>query len=183
MSNTVIAYAAAETKTSTVNMIMRSIVLLLSFVASCLAILFIPSELVVVLTGLILGWHFLFHLVIPRNNVMTLGESMTLIHKDTFQQLLRAAKQGDPTAWMELGGCYLDGYGVSRNPEQAAVCFETAANLNQPEAQLQLGRCYHHGIGVTRDSALAEHWYRKAHRGGNAQAAAQLAQLLGEREA
>jgi len=127
--------------------------------------------------------NFLFHLVIPRNNVMTLGESMALIRKDTFQQLLRAAKKGDPTAWMELGGCYLDGYGVSRNEEQAAACFETAANLNQPGAQFYLGRCYHHGIGVSRDLALAEGWFLRAKRGGNAQAEGHLAQLRDEREA
>jgi len=176
-----ISYAAAETKTSIVNVICYSLALLLSFVAFCQAILFcgdtlgllavfltcyIFMQLSMPIFGRVLC--FLYHLVIPWNN--------------DFKRSLRAAKQGDPNAWLELGDCYLHGHYVACNEEQAAACFEAAAELHLPEGQLQLARCYHHGTGVNRDLALAEHWYRKAHRGGIAHAAVPLAQLLGEGE-
>ena len=157
-----IPYDAAETKPSTANIIRTSIVLLMSLVASYIAILFVPSDtgfrpLVVDVPVLISVGMFislLRLLLIPRK--ITHAESMALIRKDTFRQLRRDAKKGDSTAWMELGKCYLDGFGVSRDLEKAAACFKTAANLNQPDAQCLLAYCHHIGTGVSRVEALVQ---------------------------
>ena len=111
-----------------------------------------------------------------------IGDGVRQDSRQAAHWFRQAAEQGDPNAWLKLGAYYCNGVGVARNEEQAAACFEAGAELNLPEAQLQLGFCYQHGRGVSRDSAAAERWYRLAHRGGNAQAAVQLEQLLEGRE-
>lgn len=112
-----------------------------------------------------------------------IGAGVPIDRTEAAHWFRRAAEQGDPNAWLKLGACYYNGVGVERNHEQAAACFEAAAQLHLPEGQLQLGFCYQHGLGVSRDLALAERWFLRAKRGGNAQADGHLAQIRDEREA
>lgn len=82
----------------------------------------------------------------------------------------KAAAQGEANAMRNLGVCYLDGKGLTKEPAEAADWFRKAADLGNKDAPDDLGDLYLDGIGVTKDEATAVDWYRKgAERGdGNA---------------
>ncbi len=82
----------------------------------------------------------------------------------------KAAAQGEANAMRNLGVCYLDGKGLTKEPAEAANWFRKAADLGNQDAPDDLGDLYLEGIGVTKDEAAAAGWYRKgAERGdGNA---------------
>ena len=82
----------------------------------------------------------------------------------------KAAAQGEANAMRNLGVCYLDGKGVTKEPAEAANWFRKAADLGNQDAPDDLGDLYQDGIGVAKDEAAAAGWYRKgAERGdGNA---------------
>jgi hypothetical protein len=82
----------------------------------------------------------------------------------------KAAAQNEANAMRNLGVCYLDGKGITKQPAEAANWFRKAADLGNQDAPDDLGDLYLDGIGVTKDEAAAAGWYRKgAERGdGNA---------------
>jgi TPR repeat protein len=60
---------------------------------------------------------------------------------------------GPPTDWANV-----EGYGVPRNPEQAAYWYRQAADRGHAEAQFNLGGLYAGGMGVKRDEEQAARW-------------------------
>lgn len=81
-----------------------------------------------------------------------------------------AANQGDAAAQYNLGICYRNGWGVTRDYAEAARWYRKAAEQGYAAAQNNLGVCYHNGKGVAQNDAEAVRWYRKAAEQGNAQA-------------
>ena len=51
----------------------------------------------------------------------------------------------------KLGHALETGDGMEKDPAQAVVCYQTAADKGHLEAKLALGRCYENGIGVQLD--------------------------------
>ena len=73
-----------------------------------------------------------------------------------------AAERGDPEAQFNLGMCYEEGKGVSRNYAEAVKWLRKAAERGNAAAQCQLGICYFVGEGVAENATEAAQWYRKA---------------------
>ena len=66
------------------------------------------------------------------------------------------AKQGDAGAQSVLGGYYLEGTGIAKNPVEAVMWFRKAAEQGHDRAQSLLGTCYYEGIGVATKGDAGE---------------------------
>ena len=88
----------------------------------------------------------------------------------------------DMAKWMRTGGtgiscvdcqyqlaqCFLHGYGVNKDLQQAVSLFKKAAGAGHVRAQYSLGRCLELGQGVVnKDPGEAAVWYRKAAKQGH----------------
>ena len=76
----------------------------------------------------------------------------------SFDCFRRAAEKADPNGFINLGTCYLSGYGCRRDPSEAFQCFMTAAEAGHPEGMEHVSNCYRYGTGVARDEALSLKW-------------------------
>lgn len=74
----------------------------------------------------------------------------------------KAAEQRDPNGFVNLGTCYLRGFGCDINLMMAFQCFRSAAELGHPEAMDNLSACYELGHGVAKDARLSLFWRMKA---------------------
>ena len=81
------------------------------------------------------------------------------------------------TAQNNLGVCYYNGQGVSKNYEQAVYWFRKAAEQGNAVAQNNLGECYRDGDGVEKDLDMAKYWFRKSMAQGNDNARKNLERL------
>lgn len=72
------------------------------------------------------------------------------------------ADQGNAHAQKDLGDCYANGWGVTRDPAQAVTWYLKAADQKNADAQGQLGQMYEAGEGVQQDFAKAFMWYSLA---------------------
>ena len=89
------------------------------------------------------------------------------IKSASFENLARLAGQGDPAAQNDLGNIYLNGDGVTRDPDRACSLFLKAAEKGLALAQFNLGVCYLDGIGVPKNEGQAFLWFLKAARQDN----------------
>lgn len=80
----------------------------------------------------------------------------------SFGYFKRAAAEKDPNGIYNVGMCYLNGYGVDRDPDKAYECFRTAAEAGHPEAINNLGGFYRDGVVVDRDPVAAVRWFRRS---------------------
>lgn len=85
------------------------------------------------------------------------------------------AGEGKLQRELRLGGDYLAGRGVPRDPAQAAYWYRKAADQGDPGAQNEIGFFYSIGLGVGADQAEAVKWYERAMAGGCAEAKLNLA--------
>jgi len=92
---------------------------------------------------------------------------MTPDAKKAFYWLLRAARDGQPYAQMEVGKLYTAGKGVPKDAEHAVYWWRKAARADMPEAQYLLGKARLEGNGVKKDPSRAVHWLTKAAENGN----------------
>jgi len=83
-------------------------------------------------------------------------------HVEAAKCFRKAAEQNLPGAQHNLGICYRDGQGVSRDAVEAFKWFRQAAELNHDYAQHNLGVCYSKGQGVAKDVVEAVKWFRKS---------------------
>jgi TPR repeat protein len=79
-----------------------------------------------------------------------------------FEDILKAAEQGDVNAQFNLGWMYAEGRGVPQNYKQAVYWYSRAARQGDASAQFNLGMMYDNGEGVAQDYQQAAHWYAKA---------------------
>jgi len=100
--------------------------------------------------------------------------SRTNADRDTFEKLLKQAKQGDKTAQFYLANFYAGGKGVERDFDQAFYWFQKAAEQGVCQAQLLVGLSYLAGIGTQKDTTKGADWFERAAKGGSAEAAYQL---------
>jgi TPR repeat protein len=69
----------------------------------------------------------------------------------SFEELVRAAEEGDAGAQCYLGVCYQTGQGVQQDHQEAVKWFRRAADQNDESAQCYLGVCYQFGQGVPQE--------------------------------
>ena len=74
----------------------------------------------------------------------------------------KAKEQNDAGAQCNLGKCYLYGWGVERNPQEAVTWLKKSAEQGFAEAQYRLADCYMYGRGVEQDREEAVKWYDEA---------------------
>lgn len=89
---------------------------------------------------------------------------------EAFPYFEAAARSGHPVAVNMLGRAYERGWGVPRNPAQAASCFETAAAAGEGWAMFNLADLLLLGDGVPKDRARAYWLYVSSAAKGNAKA-------------
>lgn len=80
--------------------------------------------------------------------------------KEGFVLFSKAAEQGDPNGFINLGMCYQQGFGCEKDMEEAFNCFKSAAEAEpgHPEGMDRLSDCYRRGCGIERDDALSLYW-------------------------
>lgn len=74
----------------------------------------------------------------------------------------KAAAQKDPNGYINLGTCYLRGFGCEIDMALAHQCFRSAAEAGHPEGMDYVSANYEHGHGVEKDRNLALVWRMKA---------------------
>ena len=80
----------------------------------------------------------------------------------SFDEMRKAAEQGDAAAQCYFGICYQTGQGVPQDYQEAVRWFRRAADQNDAAAQCYLGFCYQSGLGVPQEYGQAAKWFREA---------------------
>ncbi len=93
---------------------------------------------------------------------------------EAMERLREAAEHGNAGAQCDLGVCYYNGDGVSKDMTEAVKWCRKAAEQGNASAQFNLGLCYDEGYGVSKDATEAVKWCRKAAEQGLAQAQCNL---------
>ena len=70
----------------------------------------------------------------------------------------KAVAQRDPNGFINLGTCYLRGFGCKQDMGLAFACFKAAAEAGHPEGMDNVSACYQFGHGVPKDSELCLIW-------------------------
>lgn len=74
----------------------------------------------------------------------------------------RAAFKSDPNGFINLGTCYMRGFGCRQDLAEAFRCFRTAAEAGHPEGMENVSNCYRYGKGVTKNETLSLYWLMRA---------------------
>lgn len=98
-------------------------------------------------------------------------------YPQALQTLQPLAEQGDARSQYAMGVMYENGFGLSKDPKQAAAWYLKAAEQGNPDAQYNLGAMYEHGIGMAVDYPQAARWYRPAAEQGDIDALSNLGVL------
>lgn len=80
------------------------------------------------------------------------------ILKKSYDFFRRAAVQRDANGFINLGTCYLRGFGCKQDMAMAFNCFCAAAELGHPEGMDNVSACYQFGHGVKKDNELCLWW-------------------------
>lgn len=73
----------------------------------------------------------------------------------------KATAQGEANAARNLGLCYRNGKGVSKDASEAMKWFRQASELGNSKAFAEIGDLYQDGEGVEKNAKEAADWYRK----------------------
>lgn len=84
------------------------------------------------------------------------------ILKRGYDCFSRAARQRDPNGFVNLGTCYLRGFGCAQDMDMAVRCYQAAAELGHPEAMDNLSAAYQFGHGVKPDAERSLYWAMRA---------------------
>ena len=84
-----------------------------------------------------------------------------------FSDAVKAAEAGHSGAQNLVGFMYMNGEGVTQNPDVAVSWLRKASEQGQLDAQYNLSRAYFSGYGVDRDQSIAMRWLNSAAAGGN----------------
>jgi TPR repeat protein len=81
---------------------------------------------------------------------------------NSFDEMRKAAEEGDAQAQSYLGVSYQTGQGVALDYYEAVKWFRRAADQNDTVAQCYLGFCFLSGQGVPQEFGEAARWFREA---------------------
>lgn len=93
-------------------------------------------------------------------NIST-NEAMRAL-QSSFKCFKRAVESKDVNALINLGTCYLRGFGCEPDFTMAFACFREAAEKGHPEGMDNLSACYELGHGVPPDPKLSLYWKMRA---------------------
>ena len=93
---------------------------------------------------------------LQRENVSTNG--LVSILKSSFSCFQKAAAKKDPNGYINLGTCYLRGFGCNMDMGLAFMCFKAAADAGHPEGMDNISACYQFGHGVEKDMERSLYW-------------------------
>lgn len=79
-----------------------------------------------------------------------------------FDNIIKAAEQGNAEAQYQLAIMYRDGNGVKKDNEKQLIWHNKAAEQGNIIAQWQFGHMYQYGHDVNKDYKKALYWYNKA---------------------
>lgn len=82
--------------------------------------------------------------------------------KKGFECFKRASLSRDPCTHINLGTCYLRGFGCKCDLKKAHESFLKAAQAGHPDAMDYVAATYDNGHGVEKDARLANYWRMKA---------------------
>ena len=94
--------------------------------------------------------------VFARKNVTPQERDNVL--QQSYEYFRRAAAKRDPNGFVNLGACYLRGFGCKQDMAMAFECFKAAAEAGHPEGMDNMSACYQFGHGVPKDAALSLYW-------------------------
>jgi len=102
--------------------------------------------------------------ILMRNAVLSQKSTNELakVFKRSFDCFSLAVLQRDPNAYINLGSCYLRGYGCQQDRAMAFLCFKSAAEAGHPEGMENMSNCYKFGYGVNRDDERSLYWLMRA---------------------
>lgn len=82
--------------------------------------------------------------------------------KQAFGWYTKAAEQNDISAMENIGDCYLEGFGVKQDYQEALRWFRKAEELGSNTAKFRLGKMHEEGRGVKQDYEKAFALYKEA---------------------
>ncbi|RHZ88849.1 hypothetical protein Glove_21g112 [Diversispora epigaea] len=85
----------------------------------------------------------------------------------SFQWYLKLAECGDSREQNNLGDCYRNSIGITKDERKAFQWYLKSAEGGDRDGQYNLGYCYCNGIGTTKDEKKAFQWYSKSAEGGS----------------
>ncbi len=80
----------------------------------------------------------------------------------SFEYFHRAAAKRDPNGFINLGTCYLRGFGCRQDMALAFQCFMAAAEAGHPEGMDNVSACYQFGHGIEPDAEQSLLWAMRA---------------------
>ena len=93
---------------------------------------------------------------VARGNVSS--NELESVLRQSFAYFRRATEKSDPNAFVNLGTCYLRGFGCKQDMGMAFTCFKAAAEAGHPEGMDYVSACYQFGHGVKRNNELCLLW-------------------------
>ena len=93
---------------------------------------------------------------LARNSIAS--NDLERILRKSYDFFRKAAVQRDANGFINLGTCYLRGFGCKRDMVMAFNCFCAAAELGHPEGMDNVSACYQFGHGVEKDRAKSLYW-------------------------
>ena len=93
---------------------------------------------------------------LQRENISTNG--LVNILKTSFSCFQKAATKKDANGYINLGTCYLRGFGCKIDMGLAFLCFKAAADAGHPEGMDNISACYQFGHGVEKDAERSLYW-------------------------
>ena len=93
---------------------------------------------------------------LARNNISS--NTLESILHTSFDYFRKAAALRDPNGFINLGTCYLRGFGCKQDMSMAFSCFMAAAEMGHPEGMDNVSACYQFGHGIKKDGDLSLLW-------------------------
>ena len=95
------------------------------------------------------------------SKTITTNELEKVLH-ESFLHFGQAAAKKDANGYINLGTCYLKGFGCDMDWNLAFECFKSAAEAGHPEGMDNMSACYQLGHGVPKNDELSLYWHMKA---------------------
>ncbi|RHZ89412.1 hypothetical protein Glove_14g9 [Diversispora epigaea] len=84
-----------------------------------------------------------------------------------FRRYLKSAERGNFLGQNNLGSCYHNGIGTTKDEEKAFKWYLKSAEGENHMGQNNLGDCYYYEIGTIKNEGKAFQWYLKSAEGGD----------------
>ena len=93
----------------------------------------------------------------------TYQSKCTIEPEQAFKWYEKALQNGDKDACLDLGFCYIRGFGVPSDQQKAIALFNEAAEAGNSTAMRLLGDCYAEGVVFNKNDSKAHEYWSKAY--------------------